>query len=208
MLQARPVARRTVARRTAGAGATSPSGLALLVIATAQLMVLLDATMSTWRSRASSTRGVFGSAWNGWSTPTRAFGGRRCCGRAGDLLGRCKVFHRRASLRSRRLRWLAGSPPRGRGCSRRCAVQEPARRRSRPAALALIATTFPEGPPRNRAMGLYAAMSVAGGAVGLIAGGLLGAEDRPGLPAADRRDHGVLRRRPPSSSPASVPGRC
>src|SRR5262249_55434178 len=36
-----------------------------------------------------------------------------------------------------------------------------------------IATTFPEGPPRNRAMGVYAAMSVAGGAVGLITGGLL-----------------------------------
>ena len=30
-----------------------------------------------------------------------------------------------------------------------------------PTALALIATTFPEGPPRNRAMGVYAAMSVA-----------------------------------------------
>ena len=42
-----------------------------------------------------------------------------------------------------------------------------------PTALALIATTFPEGPPRNRAMGVYAAMSGAGGAVGLLAGGLL-----------------------------------
>jgi MFS family permease len=42
-----------------------------------------------------------------------------------------------------------------------------------PTALALIATTFPEGPPRNRAMGVYAAMSAAGGAAGLIAGGLL-----------------------------------
>jgi len=42
-----------------------------------------------------------------------------------------------------------------------------------PTALALIATTFPEGPPRNRAMGIYAAMSGAGGAVGLLAGGLL-----------------------------------
>ena len=29
------------------------------------------------------------------------------------------------------------------------------------------------GPPRNRAMGVYAALSIAGGAVGLIAGGLL-----------------------------------
>ncbi len=42
-----------------------------------------------------------------------------------------------------------------------------------PTALSLIAVTFPEGPPRNRAMGVYAAMSIAGGAVGLIAGGLL-----------------------------------
>jgi EmrB/QacA subfamily drug resistance transporter len=42
-----------------------------------------------------------------------------------------------------------------------------------PTALALITTTFPEGKPRNRAMGVYAAMSAAGGAVGLIAGGLL-----------------------------------
>src|SRR5206468_2073149 len=42
-----------------------------------------------------------------------------------------------------------------------------------PAALSLITTTFPEGPRRNRAMGVYAAMSVAGGAIGLITGGLL-----------------------------------
>jgi len=42
-----------------------------------------------------------------------------------------------------------------------------------PTALALIATTFPEGPARNRAMGVYSGMSAAGGAVGLLAGGLL-----------------------------------
>ena len=42
-----------------------------------------------------------------------------------------------------------------------------------PAALSLVTTTFPEGPPRNRAMGVFAAMSVTGGVVGLIAGGLL-----------------------------------
>jgi EmrB/QacA subfamily drug resistance transporter len=42
-----------------------------------------------------------------------------------------------------------------------------------PTALALIATTFPEGPPRSRAMGVYAAMSVAGSSAGLLAGGLL-----------------------------------
>ena len=42
-----------------------------------------------------------------------------------------------------------------------------------PTALALIITTFAEGPPRNRAMGVYAAMSGGGAAVGLVAGGLL-----------------------------------
>ena len=42
-----------------------------------------------------------------------------------------------------------------------------------PTALALIATTFPMGPPRNRALGVYAGMSGAGGAVGLLLGGIL-----------------------------------
>jgi MFS family permease len=42
-----------------------------------------------------------------------------------------------------------------------------------PTALALITITFPEGPRRNWAMGVYAAMSGGGAAVGLVAGGLL-----------------------------------
>ncbi len=42
-----------------------------------------------------------------------------------------------------------------------------------PTALSLVTTNFPEGPPRNRAMGVYAAMSIGGAAVGLLAGGLL-----------------------------------
>ena len=42
-----------------------------------------------------------------------------------------------------------------------------------PAALALITTTFPAGPQRNRAFAVYAAMSGVGAAVGLILGGWL-----------------------------------
>ena len=42
-----------------------------------------------------------------------------------------------------------------------------------PTSLALIVTVFAEGPARNRAMGVVAAMSGGGAAVGLIAGGLL-----------------------------------
>ena len=42
-----------------------------------------------------------------------------------------------------------------------------------PAALALITTTFPAGPARNRAFAVYAAMSGVGAAVGLMLGGWL-----------------------------------
>jgi EmrB/QacA subfamily drug resistance transporter len=42
-----------------------------------------------------------------------------------------------------------------------------------PTALSLIATNFPEGPLRNRAMGVYAAMAGGGGAAGLLLGGVL-----------------------------------
>src|SRR4051794_22472476 len=42
-----------------------------------------------------------------------------------------------------------------------------------PTALSLVATTFAEGKERNRAFGVYAAVSGAGAALGLILGGLL-----------------------------------
>jgi MFS family permease len=42
-----------------------------------------------------------------------------------------------------------------------------------PTALSLLLATFAEGPARNRAMGVYAATSAAGGALGLLVGGLL-----------------------------------
>jgi MFS family permease len=42
-----------------------------------------------------------------------------------------------------------------------------------PTAMSLVATTFPQGPARNRAMDVYSAMSVAGGVIGLVVGGLL-----------------------------------
>jgi EmrB/QacA subfamily drug resistance transporter len=42
-----------------------------------------------------------------------------------------------------------------------------------PTALALIATNFAEGPARNRAFGVFSAVAGAGGAIGLLAGGML-----------------------------------
>lgn len=42
-----------------------------------------------------------------------------------------------------------------------------------PAALAMLTTTFPEGPQRTRALGVWSAVNAAGGALGVLVGGLL-----------------------------------
>src|SRR5215472_10311716 len=176
MSQTRPVTGQTTASGAPVAGITRPRlGLALLVIATAQLMVVLDATIVNvalpYIQRALGFSGS-GLEWvvNGYAL---AFGGLMLLGgRAGDLLGRRRVFigglvvFSAASLAgglATSQAWLLAAR----------AVQGAGAALTAPAALALIATTFPQGRPRNRAMGVYAAMSVAGGAFGLIAGGLL-----------------------------------
>ena len=93
-------------------------------------------------------------------------------GRAGDLFGRRRMFVTGLLLFS------AASLVGGLATSQAWllaarAVQGAGGAIVAPTALALIATTFPQGPARNRAMGVYSAMSAAGGAVGLLAGGLL-----------------------------------
>jgi MFS family permease len=90
-----------------------------------------------------------------------AFGGLLLAARAGDLLGRRKVFI--AGL----LLFSAASLAGGFATSQAWllaarAVQGAGAAIIAATALALIATTFPEGAPRNRAMGVYAAVSVAG----------------------------------------------
>src|ERR1700729_3599399 len=97
-------------------------------------------------------------------------------GRAGDLLGRRRMFI--AGLLLFAVASLAGGLATSQAWLLAArAVQGAGAAIVAPAALSLIATTFPEGPPRSRAMGVYAAMSVAGSSVGLLAGGLLVAYD-------------------------------
>ena len=65
------------ATRPAQAGGASADGhrklgLALVVIATAQLMVVLDATIvNVALPHIAMALGFSGPAWSGWSTPTR-----------------------------------------------------------------------------------------------------------------------------------------
>ncbi|CAN5290897.1 MFS transporter [soil metagenome] len=150
-------------------------GLALIVISTAQLMVVLDATIVNIALPSIQIDLALSNASLQWviTAYTLAFGGLLLLGgRAGDILGRRRVFIAGIWLFSLGsllggLAWnaptlLAGRVVHGIGAAI-----------AAPTALALIATEFPEGKPRNQAMGVYAAMSGAGAAIGLILGGVL-----------------------------------
>jgi EmrB/QacA subfamily drug resistance transporter len=150
-------------------------GLALVVIATAQLMVVLDATIVNVALPDIQTALGFSGSGLEWVVNAYAltFGGLLLLGgRAGDILGRRRVFIAGIILFSV-ASLLGGFATSQAWLLAARALQGVGGAIVAPTALSLITTTFPEGPPRNRAMGVYAAMSIAGGAVGLIAGGLL-----------------------------------
>jgi len=150
-------------------------GWALVLICIAQLMVVLDATIANialpYIGKDLHMSGT-NLTWivTGYSL---AFGGLLLLGgRLGDLYGRRKVFMTGltvfavASL----LGGLAQNEALLLGAR---GIQGLGAALASPAALALITTTFPAGPARNRAFAVYAAMSGAGAAVGLILGGWL-----------------------------------
>lgn len=149
--------------------------LALIVICTAQLMVILDATIVNIALPAIKDDLGFTDANLQWvlTSYTLAFGGFLLLGgRAGDILGRRRVFIFgmwlfAAGSFGGGFAWNEGSLLAFR------AIQGLGAAIAAPTALSLIATEFPEGKERNRAMGVYAAMSGAGAAIGLILGGIL-----------------------------------
>lgn len=149
--------------------------LALVVICTAQLMVVLDATIVNIALPSIQKDLGFTPTNLQWvlTAYTLAFGGFLLLGgRAGDILGRRRVFIFGILL------FTLGSLGGGFAWSEASllvfrAIQGLGAAIAAPTALSLIATEFPEGKERNRAMGVYAAMSGAGAAVGLILGGFL-----------------------------------
>ena len=175
MSATQPVATRPARAGGAPASGRRNVGLALVVIATAQLMVVLDATIvNVALPHIQHALGFSGTGLE-WVVNAYAvtFGGLLLLGgRAGDLLGRRRVFiaglvlFSAASLAggfATSQAWLLAAR----------AVQGAGGALVAPAALALIVTTFAEGPARNRAMGVYAAMSGGGAVAGMVAGGLL-----------------------------------
>jgi EmrB/QacA subfamily drug resistance transporter len=166
------------ARAQEDAAAPAPSrrlGLALAVISMAQLMLVLDElivnTALPHIQRALHFSGT-GLEWviTGYAV---TFGGLLLLGgRSGDILGRRRMFtagiavFTAASL-------LGGLATHSWLLITARALQGVGAAVAAPAALSLIAVTFPEGKHRTRALGVYAAMTGMGGGVGLIAGGLL-----------------------------------
>jgi MFS family permease len=138
-------------------------------------MVILDATITNIALPAIQTDLGVSDANLAWivNSYALAFGGLLLLGgKAGDLFGRRRMFQ--VGIAVFTLASLLGglAPNEGLLIGVRI-LQGVGAALAAPSALALITTTFPAGKPRNRAMGVYAAMGGLGATVGLLLGGLL-----------------------------------
>jgi EmrB/QacA subfamily drug resistance transporter len=150
-------------------------GLTLAVILAVQLMLVLDATIVNVALPIIHTTFGFSAAELSWvlNAYTLAFGGLLLLGgRLGDVLGYRRTFMLGLIV------FIAGSVLGGAALSGSWliasrAVQGIGAAMAAPAALALLTRSQPEGPARNRALGLFTAVSSGGGSVGLLLGGVL-----------------------------------
>jgi EmrB/QacA subfamily drug resistance transporter len=149
--------------------------LALTVIAASQLMVVLDATIVNIALPQVQQALGFSTTDLSWvlNAYTLTFGGLLLLGgRAGDILGRRRVFIA-GILIFTLASFLGGLATSAGWLLAARALQGVGGAIAAPTALALITTNFAEGPERNRAFGVFGAVAGAGGALGLLAGGML-----------------------------------
>lgn len=151
-------------------------GLALIVLAAAQFMVVLDATITNVALPAMHEALKFSSdAQLQWiiTAYALAFGGFLLLGgRLADLYGRRKLFVAGTAIFA--LSSLAAGfaqDPTQMIVFR--ALQGLGGALLSPAALSLVLTIFKEGKERNMALGVWSMVAAGGGAVGLLLGGLL-----------------------------------
>jgi EmrB/QacA subfamily drug resistance transporter len=152
-----------------------PSSVFLFVILTAQLMVVLDTTIVNVALPHIQTGLHFSGTGLSWvlNAYLLTFGGLLLLGaRSGDLLGRRRTFLGGIALFSMSS-LLGGFAVTGWMLLASRALQGIGAALAAPSALALLTSTFSEGPQRVRAIGLFTTVSAAGGAVGLVAGGML-----------------------------------
>ena len=149
--------------------------LVLVLVCMAQFMVILDATIVNVALPSIQKDLEMSDSDLQWIVNAYAlvFGGFLLLGgRAGDLVGRKKIFlvgvviFTVASL-------LNGLAPSSELLIVFRGLQGLGAALVAPAALSIITTTFAEGAERTKAMGVWAAIAVGGGAVGLVLGGIL-----------------------------------
>ena len=150
-------------------------GAALAVLAGTQLMIVLDATIVNIALPNVQSALHFSATSLSWvlNAYTLTFGGLLLLGgRLGDILGRRRMLQAGillfaiASL-------LAGLAQNSGELLTFRALQGVGGALASPTALALITTNFAEGAERNKAFGVFAAVSGSGAAIGLLAGGAL-----------------------------------
>jgi EmrB/QacA subfamily drug resistance transporter len=149
--------------------------LVLVLVCMAQFMVILDATIVNVALPSIQADLEMSDADLQWivNAYTLVFGGFLLLGgRAGDLIGRKRIFlvgvvvFSVASL-------LNGLAPTSEALIVFRGLQGLGAALIAPAALSIITTTFEEGAARTKAMGVWAAIAVGGAAVGLVLGGVL-----------------------------------
>ena len=149
--------------------------LVLVLVCLAQFMVILDATIVNVALPSIQADLEMSDANLQWVVNAYAllFGGFLLLGgRAGDLIGRKRVFlagvvlftvaSLACGLAQNELSLIVARGIQGLGAAFVA-----------PAALSILTTTFAEGAERAKAMGVWAAIAVGGGAVGLLLGGIL-----------------------------------
>ncbi len=157
------------------ANSSRDKNLALALLAMAQFVVVLDASIVNVALPSIGTDLDFAQDDLSWviNSYTLFFGGFLLLGgRLADLLGRRRMFiwgmwlFAFASLAGGLAQndiWLIAAR----------AVQGLGAALISPAALALVTTTFAEGAERNKALGVWGAVAGSGGAAGVLLGGIL-----------------------------------
>jgi EmrB/QacA subfamily drug resistance transporter len=150
-------------------------GLALVVIAAAQLMLVLDDTIVNVALPSMQRSLHIATPHLNWviSFYALAFGGLLLAGgRAADTFGRLTMF--RVGVIVFAAASMAGGLARSETVLIAARlVQGAGAAIAAPAALSLLATTFPAGPARTKALGVYGSMAGLGSVVGLLLGGAL-----------------------------------
>jgi EmrB/QacA subfamily drug resistance transporter len=151
------------------------SNALLLVVCLGQFMVVLD--VSIVNVALPSIKDALGFSTNGlqWvlNGYTLTFAGFLLLGgRAADLFGRRRMFYTGTLLFSGASLLCAIAPSAGALVAAR-ALQGIGGAILSPATLAIITTSFDEGPPRNRALGAWGAVGAIGATAGVLLGGVL-----------------------------------